>query len=65
LTDQEKETLIKLVAKHKTSQAKALVVVYNTVLKWMKRWWENHSEKDVEERLEDLWGICKFRSDSG
>ena len=73
MTDQEKEMLNKLVAKHKTSQAialrariilqfyegktksaiaKALGVVYNTVLKWTKRW-ENNSESDVEERLAD------------
>ena len=74
MTDQEKETLTKLIAKHKTSQtkalrariilqfhagkaintiAKALGVVYNTVLKWTKRW-KNNSEIDVEKRLEDL-----------
>jgi transposase len=74
LTDEEKETLLKLVAKHKTSQAialrariilqfyegktiksiaKALGIVYNTVLKWTKRW-ENNLEAGVEERLEDL-----------
>ena len=74
MTDQEKETLTKLIAKPKTSQAKALRariilqfhegkainsiakalgVVYNTVLKWTKRW-KNNSEIDVEKRLEDL-----------
>ena len=74
MTEQEKETLIKLIAKHKTSQAKALRariilqfnegktksaiakalgVVYNTVLRWTKRW-KNNSEIDAEERLEDL-----------
>jgi len=74
LTDQEKETLNRLIAKHKTSQAKALRariilqfyegktinaiattlgVVYNTVLKWTKRW-KKYSKLNVEERLEDL-----------
>ncbi len=74
MTNQEKETLNKLIAKHKTSQAKALRariilqfyegktinaiattlgVVYNTVLKWTKRWKE-YTKRSVEERLEDL-----------
>jgi len=74
LTDQEKEILNKLVAKHKTSQAivlrariilqyyegktintiaTVLGVVYKTVLKWTKRW-KQHSEIEVEKRLEDL-----------
>jgi len=74
LTDQEKEALNRLVAKHKTPQAialrarmilqfyegktlnaiaTALGVVYKTVLKWTKRW-KQHSEIEVEKRLEDL-----------